>query len=148
MVAAMVLGGLRRCEVLGLRMEDLRVGEHRVFIANGKGGHQRLALRAFVGFLVETAPEVLSVAQITRAHIEDYKPWLAPLPMASMRLPPPNCCEPPRTRLALRILNPAGTRFLCFVKAVGRPSLPRSARRALPLARSSSRQTIRAPALG
>ena len=42
MVAAMVLGGLRRCEVLGLRMEDLRVGEHRVFIADGKGGHQRL----------------------------------------------------------------------------------------------------------
>jgi len=42
MVAAMVLGGLRRCEVLGLRMEDLRVGERRVFIAEGKGGHQRL----------------------------------------------------------------------------------------------------------
>jgi integrase/recombinase XerD len=42
MVAAMVLGGLRRCEVLGLRMEDLRVGEHRVFIVEGKGGHQRL----------------------------------------------------------------------------------------------------------
>jgi site-specific recombinase XerD len=42
MVAAMVLGGLRRCEVLGLRMEDLRVGERRLFIANGKGGHQRL----------------------------------------------------------------------------------------------------------
>jgi integrase/recombinase XerD len=42
MVAAMVLGGLRRCEVLGLRMEDLRVPERRVFIAEGKGGHQRL----------------------------------------------------------------------------------------------------------
>ena len=42
MVAAMVLGGLRRCEVLGLRMEDLRVGEHRLFIVDGKGGHQRL----------------------------------------------------------------------------------------------------------
>ena len=42
MVAAMVLGGLRRCEVLGLRMEDLRVGEHRLFIAEGNGGHQRL----------------------------------------------------------------------------------------------------------
>src|SRR5665811_2140993 len=42
MVEAMVLGGLRRCEVLGLRMEDLRVGERRVFIAEGKGGHQRL----------------------------------------------------------------------------------------------------------
>jgi len=38
----MVLGGLRRCEVLGLRLEDLRVAERRVFIADGKGGHQRL----------------------------------------------------------------------------------------------------------
>jgi site-specific recombinase XerD len=42
MVAAMVLGGLRRSEVLGLRMEDLRPAERRVFIADGKGGHQRL----------------------------------------------------------------------------------------------------------
>ncbi len=42
MVAAMVFGGLRRCEVLGLRLEDLRVAERRVFIADGKGGHQRL----------------------------------------------------------------------------------------------------------
>ena len=36
----MVLGGLRRCEVLGLRMEDLRVAQRRVFIAKGKCGHQ------------------------------------------------------------------------------------------------------------
>jgi integrase len=42
MVAAMVLGGLRRSEVLGLHLEDLRPGERRVFIADGKGGHQRL----------------------------------------------------------------------------------------------------------
>jgi integrase/recombinase XerD len=42
MVAAMVLGGLRRAEVLGLRLEDLRLGEWRVFINEGKGGHQRL----------------------------------------------------------------------------------------------------------
>ena len=42
MVAAMVFGGLRRCEVLGLRLEDLRFVERRVFIAEGKGGHQRL----------------------------------------------------------------------------------------------------------
>ena len=42
MVAAMVLGGLRRCEVLGLRLGDLRFGERRVFIAEGKSGHQRL----------------------------------------------------------------------------------------------------------
>ncbi len=42
MVAAMVFGELRRCEILGLRLEDLRVAERRVFIADGKGGHQRL----------------------------------------------------------------------------------------------------------
>jgi site-specific recombinase XerD len=41
MIEAMVLGGLRRSEVLGLRFEDLRVGERRVFVADGKGGHQR-----------------------------------------------------------------------------------------------------------
>jgi integrase/recombinase XerD len=42
MVLAMVLGGLRRCEVLGLRLEDLNIGQRRVFIADGKGGHQRI----------------------------------------------------------------------------------------------------------
>src|SRR5438132_12347769 len=42
MAEAMVLGGLRRCEVLGLRLEDLRVAQRRVFIAEGKGGHQRV----------------------------------------------------------------------------------------------------------
>jgi integrase len=42
MVAAMVLGGLRRCEVLGLRLEDLHAAERRVFIAEGNGGRQRL----------------------------------------------------------------------------------------------------------
>jgi integrase/recombinase XerD len=31
MVEAMVLGGLRRCEVLGLDLADVRVGERRVF---------------------------------------------------------------------------------------------------------------------
>ena len=42
MVDAMLLGGLRRCEVLGLRFEDIHPGERRVFIADGKGGHQRI----------------------------------------------------------------------------------------------------------
>lgn len=42
MVEAMVLGGLRRVEVLGLRLEDLRFGERRVFVVEGKGGHQRI----------------------------------------------------------------------------------------------------------
>jgi site-specific recombinase XerD len=39
-----------------------------------------LALRSFAGFLVESAPEVTSTAQVTRRHIEDYKPWLAARP--------------------------------------------------------------------
>jgi integrase/recombinase XerD len=42
MVLAMVLGGLRRCEVLGLRLGDVWVGERRLFINEGKGGHQRV----------------------------------------------------------------------------------------------------------
>ena len=42
MTQAMVLGGLRRCEVLGLRLGDLRLGEWRVLIKEGKGGHERL----------------------------------------------------------------------------------------------------------
>jgi len=42
MVAAMLLGGLRRCEVLGLRMADVNVGERRLFISEGKGGRQRI----------------------------------------------------------------------------------------------------------
>jgi len=42
MVYAMVLGGLRRCEVLGLRLDDIQVPERSLFIAEGKGGHQRV----------------------------------------------------------------------------------------------------------
>jgi integrase len=39
---AMVLGGLRRCEVLGLRLSDVSVGERRVHITCGKGGRERI----------------------------------------------------------------------------------------------------------
>jgi site-specific recombinase XerD len=42
MIDAMLLAGLRRCEVLGLRLADIRWGERRLFIADGKGGHQRI----------------------------------------------------------------------------------------------------------
>jgi site-specific recombinase XerD len=42
MIQAMLLGGLRRCEVLGLSLSDINAGERRVFIADGKGGHQRI----------------------------------------------------------------------------------------------------------
>jgi integrase/recombinase XerD len=42
MVEAMVLGALRRCEVLGLRLADVSAGERRVFVTEGKGGRQRI----------------------------------------------------------------------------------------------------------
>lgn len=42
MISLMVHAGLRRCEVLGLRFGDVHIGDRRVFIADGKGGHQRL----------------------------------------------------------------------------------------------------------
>ncbi len=42
MVLAMLLGGLRRCEVLGLRLGDVSVGERRVHIVRGKGGRERI----------------------------------------------------------------------------------------------------------
>ncbi|HZA79157.1 MAG TPA: tyrosine-type recombinase/integrase [Acidimicrobiales bacterium] len=42
MVLAMLLGGLRRCEVLGLRLADVRVADRSLFVTEGKGGHQRV----------------------------------------------------------------------------------------------------------
>jgi site-specific recombinase XerD len=39
-----------------------------------------LALRSFAAFLAETAPGLTCLAQVTRRHIEDDKPWLAARP--------------------------------------------------------------------
>ena len=41
MVLAMLLGGLRRCEVLGLRLADVNPGERRLHV-RGKGGRERI----------------------------------------------------------------------------------------------------------
>jgi integrase/recombinase XerD len=70
MVEAMLLGGLRRCEVLGLRLEDVRPGEHRLFIADGKGGHQRIvpvSKRFFVtlaDYLESERPRTSTTSQV------------------------------------------------------------------------------------
>lgn len=70
MVEAMLLGGLRRCEVLGLRLEDVRPGEHRLFIADGKGGHQRIvpvSKRFFVtlaDYLKSERPRASTTSQV------------------------------------------------------------------------------------
>lgn len=63
MVEAMLLGGLRRCEVLGLRMRDVSAGQCRLFITEGKGGHQRnvpVSKRFFAtlaGYLADERPD-------------------------------------------------------------------------------------------
>ena len=41
-VLGMLLAGLRRCEVLGLRLGDVNPGEQRLFVASGKGGRERV----------------------------------------------------------------------------------------------------------
>ena len=46
----------------------------------GSVNNTDLALRSFAAFLVEVAPDVTSIAQVTRRHVEDYKPWLAARP--------------------------------------------------------------------
>ena len=62
MVLAMVLAGLRRCEVLGLRIADVRAGDRRLFVAEGKGGHPRVVpvagrfLQALGGYLHDERP--------------------------------------------------------------------------------------------
>jgi len=70
MVAAMVLAGLRRCEVLGLRLGDVWVGERRLFVAEGKGGHQRVVpvadrfFGALGGYLHTERPKAVSAGVI------------------------------------------------------------------------------------
>jgi site-specific recombinase XerD len=46
----------------------------------GSVGGADLALRSFAAFLVQTAPQVTSVADVVRRHVEDYRPWLAARP--------------------------------------------------------------------
>jgi integrase/recombinase XerD len=42
MVLGMLLAGLRRCEVLGLRFADVQVADRRLAVVEGKGGHHRI----------------------------------------------------------------------------------------------------------
>jgi integrase/recombinase XerD len=84
MVAAMVLGGLRRCEVLGLRMGGLHVAERRVFVAEGKGGRQRLV------------PVSGRFFAVVAAYLDAERPPGAPAPARPVRSTPPGP-HPPLT---------------------------------------------------
>jgi len=82
MIDAMLLGGLRRCEVLGLGLGDIRWNERRLFIANGKGGHQRI---------VPISPRFFTKV---RAYLEDERPADAETSLVFVVLKGPNRGQP------------------------------------------------------
>ena len=82
MVEAMLFGALRRCEVLGLRITDLRPGEGRVFVANGKGGHQRFT------------PISKRFFRTTAAFMDDERPAEATTEMVFVALKGPRRGQP------------------------------------------------------
>jgi len=68
-VLGMLLAGLRRCEVLGLRLGDVNPGEQRLFVASGKGGRERVVsvsgrfFEALGGYLqLERPPDAVTDA--------------------------------------------------------------------------------------
>jgi site-specific recombinase XerD len=82
MVLAMVLAGLRRCEVLGLRMADVRAGDRRLFVAEGKGGHQRVV------------PVAGRFLQVLGDYLHDERPAAAPTDRLFVVLKGPRCGLP------------------------------------------------------
>jgi integrase/recombinase XerD len=68
MVLAMLFGGLRRCEVLGLRLADVNAGERRLFIARSKGCRQRVV--PISGRFFEALGEYLEVEPPSEATTE------------------------------------------------------------------------------
>ncbi len=82
MIDAMLLAGLRRCEVLGLRLQDIRWGERRLFIADGKGGHQRI---------VPISPRFFDTL---RRYLDLERPANAEMPFVFVVLKGPNRGRP------------------------------------------------------
>ena len=82
MIDAMLLAGLRRCEVLGLRLQDVRWGERRLFIADGKGGHQRI---------VPISPRFFDTL---RRYLDNERPADAETPFVFVVLKGPNRGRP------------------------------------------------------
>jgi integrase/recombinase XerD len=83
---AVLLGGLRRCEVLGLHLEDVRPGEHCLFIADGKGRHQRIipvsnrALRPLAEYVESELPRTSSAALAAAAKPKKITKRLSGIP--------------------------------------------------------------------
>ena len=66
MVLAMLLAGLRRCEVLGLRFADVQVADRRLAVVEGKGGHHRIV------------PVANRFFDVLGAYLHDERPATAP----------------------------------------------------------------------
>ena len=70
MVLAMLLAGLRRCEVLGLRFEDVQVADRRLVVVEGKGGHHRVVpaanrfFGALGGYLNDERPDTAGTSRV------------------------------------------------------------------------------------
>jgi site-specific recombinase XerD len=70
MVLAMLLAGLRRCEVLGLRFEDVQVADQRLVVVAGKGGHHRVVpvanrfFGALGGYLHDERPDAAATDRV------------------------------------------------------------------------------------
>lgn len=67
-VLAMLLGGLRRCEALGLRLRDVNPGQQRLFVASGKGGRERVV--SVSGRFFETLGSYLQLERPAEAVTE------------------------------------------------------------------------------
>jgi site-specific recombinase XerD len=59
---------------------DAYLAQIAVSLRPGSVRSARTILRRFAGFLADAHPEVIGAADITRAHIESYKMWLANQP--------------------------------------------------------------------
>ncbi|MDW3212431.1 MAG: tyrosine-type recombinase/integrase [Ilumatobacteraceae bacterium] len=116
MIDAMLLAGLRRCEVLGLRLQDIRWGERRLFIADGKGGHQRI---------VPISPRFFDTL---RRYLDNERPADAETPFVFVVLKGPNRGRPltakgldeimlgARTRAGLEHATCHELRHTCFTR--------------------------------
>jgi integrase/recombinase XerD len=123
MIDAMLLAGLRRCEVLGLRLSDVRWGERRLFIADGKGGHQRI---------VPISPRFFDTL---RRYLDNERPADAETPFVFVVLKDRTVVGRSRRRDSTRSCSaPAGARGSSMrrVTSCATPVSPGSARPAWP----------------
>ena len=116
MALAMLLGGLRRCEVLGLELSDAHPGLRRVFVADGKGGAQRyvpLAPRFFTELAAYLDLERPADAATDRVFVALKRPQRGqPLSADGLDEIVENACQ----RAGLRKLTCHQLRHTCFTR--------------------------------